>query len=82
MNTIFNCCKIAPVDTYPGVITGIHPKIFDCIGAGILPIVEYRRDTVSLFSEAEIPIIENYNEMHKIFDYYLNNEDKKDPEDK
>jgi spore maturation protein CgeB len=77
MNTIYNCCKIAPVDTNPGLINGVHPKIFDCIASGILPIVEHRTDSEVLFSSIGLPLIKNYNQAREIAEYYLNSENER-----
>ena len=38
VNIITNCGKIYPIDANPGLLNGIHIRIFDTIGSGILPI--------------------------------------------
>ncbi len=77
VNTIANCCKLYPVDANPGLINGLHIRIFDCIGSGILPLVEYRRDIERVFKDIEIPIIHNYDQALDLVKYYLNNENKR-----
>lgn len=71
LNTILNCSKIYPVDANPGLINGVHIRIFECIRSGILPIAEYRKDIERVFSGAEIPVIHNYSEAAKIAEKYL-----------
>lgn len=77
VNTISNCCKLYPVDANPGVIYGLHARVFDCIGSGILPLVEYRKDLDRVFKNIDIPRITNYNEAHEKAEYYLDNENKR-----
>ncbi|GAI90278.1 unnamed protein product, partial [marine sediment metagenome] len=74
MNKIYNSCLIAPIDTYPGVISGLHPKIFDCIAAGIFPLVEYRRDTEDLFENTGIALVRDYTKARDLAEYFLRNE--------
>jgi hypothetical protein len=78
VNIISNCCKIYPVDANPGLINGLHARIFDCIGSGILPIVEYRKDLDRVFKGIDIPRIYNYNEANELARYYLDNENKRE----
>lgn len=77
VNTISNCCKIYPVDANPGLLHGLHARIFDCIGSGILPLVEYRKDLDRIFKTIDIPTITNYNEAREMAQYYLDNEKKR-----
>jgi len=74
LNVILNCCKIYPVDANPGLINGIHVRIFDCIASGILPIAEYRKDVRDVFGKVGLPIIDDYNKAASIVQYYLDNE--------
>ena len=73
-NLIQNCSKIYPVDANHVVINGIHVRILDCIGSGILPVVEYRKDVTTIFGNTGLPIINNYNEAADVVSYYLKNE--------
>lgn len=77
VNTILNCCKIYPVDANPGLINGIHIRIFDCIGSGILPLSEYQPDLETVFSEVYLPVIKNYNDAEKTARYYLKHEEER-----
>lgn len=77
VNTISNCCKLYPVDANPGLIHGLHARIFDCIGSGILPLVEYRKDLERVFENVDIPVINNYNEAHDAAVYFLKNQEKR-----
>lgn len=74
VNTILNCCKIYPIDANPGMVYGIHVRLFDCIGSGIFPLVEYQKDLDIVFKNVELPIIKNYNEADKIARYFLKHE--------
>jgi spore maturation protein CgeB len=78
VNTIFNCCKIYPVDANPGLIYGLHIRIFECISSGILPLVEYRKDIDMVFKDIEIPIIYDYDESARMADEYLSENTKRD----
>ena len=71
LNTMLNCCRIYPVDANPGIINGVHIRVFDCIAAGILPIVEYRKDLHDVFDKDLIPTIYNYNEAEEMATYFL-----------
>ena len=77
VNLISNCCKIYPVDANPGILNGIHARIFDCIGSGILPLAEYRKDLDFVFNGIELPSIQNYTQGKEIAEYYLRNEDER-----
>lgn len=74
VNLICNCCKIYPIDANPGLINGLHIRIFDSIGTGILPLVEYRHDLQTVFKGNFVPVIDNYNQAADIAAYYLKNE--------
>lgn len=63
---IMKCCKLYPVDSNPGIINGLHVRIFDSIKLGLLPLVEYKRDLEFAFPGFEIPVIENYNIINEI----------------
>ena len=78
VNNISNCCKLYPVDANPGLLHGLHARIFDCIGSGILPLVEYRKDLDRVFKTMDIPRIYNYNEANELARYYLENENKRE----
>ena len=52
----------------------MHLRIFDCIGSGILPLVEYQNDLDFVFKEVKIPMIKNYSEAEEIAQYYLSND--------
>lgn len=77
LNEIINCCKIYPVDANPGILNGLHIRIFDCIASGILPLVEYRKDIETVFKGVELPVIKNYNESKEIAQYYLDHPAKR-----
>lgn len=63
---IMKCCKLYPVDSNPGIINGLHVRIFDSIKSGLLPLVEYKKDLEYAFPGFEIPVIENYNNINEL----------------
>jgi spore maturation protein CgeB len=73
MNLYCNCSKVYPVDANPGVLNGLHVRIFDCLGSGILPLVEYRKDIFKVFRDVEVPVIRNYNDAADLARKYINN---------
>jgi hypothetical protein len=74
VNTIMNCGKIYPVDVNPGILNGIHIRVYECINSGILPIVEYTKDLDSVFKGTDLPIIKDYRESKEIGEYYISHE--------
>jgi len=77
INQLCNNSKIYPIDLNPGLINGLHIRIFDAIGSGILPLVEYSRDIDIVFHGINLPIIKNYREASEIAKHYLNREDER-----
>jgi len=71
---IMTCSKIYPVDANPGILNGLHLRIFECIENEILPVVEFRKDIDLVFKGVEIPVIYNYNECRSIVLKYLEND--------
>ncbi|MBK7377406.1 MAG: glycosyltransferase [Ignavibacteriales bacterium] len=78
MNLIQSCCKVYPVEANPGIINGIHLRVFDCIGTEILPLAEYTKDLESVFKDVEIPIITDYSKAEEIAKYYIKNDQKRE----
>ncbi len=76
-NRVYNCSKIAPVEQVPSLFTGIHVRVFDILGAGILPLCEYSADLVTLFEGMEVPVIKNYPEGQEMARFWLDNELKR-----
>lgn len=77
LNTMLNCCKIYPVDANPGILNGIHLRVFECIASGILPLPEYRKDIATVFDQTGLPIIRNYKDAAAMAEYYLKHEDER-----
>jgi spore maturation protein CgeB len=71
LNLRMNCSKIYPVDAHPGIIKGLHARIFDAISAGILPIVEYREDLEIVFDKVSPPSYRSLDELENKVEYYL-----------
>jgi len=77
LNTVLNCCKIYPVDANPGLINGVHIRIFDCIASGIMPLAEYRKDVKDIFEKDGLPIIYDYKNAGDLARHYLVNQAKR-----
>lgn len=77
-NLVCNCSKIYPIDLVPSLFHGIHIRIMDCIGSGILPLVEYSRDLDLVFKDASIPTLKNYKDAENTARCYLNNDSKRE----
>lgn len=77
LNTLLNCCKLYPVEVPSGLINGVHLRIFECIGSGILPLAEYRKDINEIFAKEGLPIIRDFNKASEQALYYLKNEDER-----
>jgi hypothetical protein len=78
LNLILNCCKVYPIDQNPGIINGLHARVFEAIGSEILPVLEYRSDVDIIFNEVRIPVIRKYSEGQSIAKYYIENEQERD----
>lgn len=74
-NLVCNCSKIYPIDISGSVFNGIHIRLLDCIGSGILPLVEFTKDLKLVFGSIEVPTINSYGEIPELTKYYLSNED-------
>lgn len=74
VNTILNASKIYPVDANSGLINGMHIRVFECIGSGILPLVEYRKDIETIFEGIEIPFIRDYSNANDLAKYWISND--------
>ncbi|MBK6931691.1 MAG: glycosyltransferase [Saprospirales bacterium] len=76
-NLVYNCSKIAPVEQVPSLFNGIHVRVFDILGAGILPLCEYSADLAEVFSGIDIPLIKNYAEGVEMARFWLDNEQRR-----
>ena len=74
LNTMLNCCKLYPVDANPGLINGIHARVFECIASGILPLVEYRKDLDTAFGGVDLPVITSYSSAKGVAEMYLDDD--------
>jgi hypothetical protein len=77
-NLVSNCSKIYPIDLVPSLFHGIHIRIMDCIGSGVMPLVEYSRDLDLVFKGACLPTLKNYSEAESTAKCYLNNDSKRE----
>lgn len=76
-NLVYNCSKIAPVEQVPSLFKGIHVRVFDILGAGILPLCEHSADLCTVFEGMDIPLIKNYLEGQEMARFWLENESKR-----
>lgn len=75
MNDMYNATKIIPIDGNPGVLHGIHFRLFEALGAGALPVLEWQEDLATIFGEhADLPASKSYDELQEITNYYLSND--------
>ena len=73
-NLVYNCSKIAPVEMVPSLFKGIHVRVFDILGSGILPLCEYSADLEAIFEGIEVPFIKKYPETEELARFWLSNE--------
>lgn len=80
LNKMFNQAKLIPVDGNPGILNGYHLRFFEALGAGGLPLVEYRKDVAGLVLKgcrATLPLIKNYRQAGELANYFLKNESER-----
>ena len=73
-NTILNCCKIYPIDANPGLINGMHIRVFDCISSGLLPLPEYRKDIETILGKEGLPLIHSYADAASLAQRWLDDD--------
>lgn len=76
-NLVYNCSKIAPVEQVPSLFNGIHVRVFDVLGAGILPLCEESEDLERVFEGTGIPLIRDYREGPQIAAHWLDREEER-----
>lgn len=74
---IMKCCKLYPVDSNPGIINGLHVRVLDSIAAGLLPLVENKKDLETAFPGFDIPVIRNYNDIPNLVNKLLDDDNKR-----
>ncbi len=77
LNRMYNATRIIPVDGNPGIINGVHLRMFEALAAGALPLIEYRKDVDDpLFRgfTGDLPVIRDYNHAGDIASEYLADE--------
>ncbi|MBI1781997.1 MAG: glycosyltransferase [Sphingobacteriales bacterium] len=77
-NLLSNCSKIYPVDLVPSLFNGVHIRIMDCIGSGIMPLIDYSTDLDIVFKDHALPYIKNYNEAERIARHYIKNDTERE----
>lgn len=78
LNLRMNCSKIYPIDAPPGILKGLHVRIFDAIAGNILPIAEYREDMDKIFKEVKLPSYKNFDELKNLAEYYIKNDQQRE----
>lgn len=74
LNGMYNRTRIIPVDGNPGIINGVHLRMFEALAAGALPLIEYRKDvdsTIFRDFKDDLPVIRDYSKAADIASYYL-----------
>lgn len=77
LNAMFNKAKLMPVDGNPGILHGMHIRLFESMGSGVLPLIEFRKDiTDTIFKglDIEIPIMYSYKDAIPLAEKYLSDE--------
>ncbi|MCB0651098.1 MAG: glycosyltransferase family 1 protein [Saprospiraceae bacterium] len=75
LNDLLNATKIVPVDGNPGLINGVHIRLYEALGSGALPLLEWQNDLDEIFpAHAELPAPKSYDEINEITRFYLQNE--------
>lgn len=77
LNAMYNKSKLMPVDGNPGILNGMHLRVFEALNAGILPLIEFRKDVKDIIFygiDMEIPIIRSYNMASSLAEHYLSDE--------
>lgn len=77
LKSLMHSYKIFPVDINPGIISGTHLRVFECIAAGILPLIEHTEDLDYIFKDISLPIITNYSKCKQVALEYLNDDEKR-----
>jgi len=77
-NLVYNCSKIAPVEQVPSLFHGIHVRVFDALGAGVLPLCEQNEDMELVFDGIDIPLIREYSEGPELAAWWLAHDDKRE----
>ena len=76
-NNLLLSYKIHPVDANPGISSGIHLRIFECLNAGILPLAEHTNDFDVVFTDTPLPTIKDFHECENMaVEYSKNNKER------
>lgn len=76
-NLVYNCGKLAPVEQVPSLFHGIHVRVFDALGAGILPLCEYSKDFVDEFGDTGAPVIRDYRGAEELARHWIDAESER-----
>ncbi len=74
LQKMMKCCKFYPIDSNPGLINGLHIRIFDSIASGLMPIIENKKDIALAFPGFDIPIIDDYEKIPTVIQKNLEND--------
>jgi hypothetical protein len=77
LNAMFNKTKLMPVDGNPAILNGFHLRTFEALGAGVLPLIEQRKDVEDeIFTNIDIqlPIIRSYDDATQLAEKFLSDE--------
>lgn len=70
-NLVYNCGKLAPAELVPSIFNGIHVRVFDALGAGILPLCEHSTDLEDLFEGLDVPLIRDYRASEELARHWI-----------
>lgn len=75
LNERLNATRIMPIDGNPGVLHGLHFRLFEALAAGVLPLLEWQEDLTHIFGDQfDLPAARSYDEIRDMTQYYLNDE--------
>lgn len=74
VNDYYNATCIVPVDGNPGILNGLHARVWEALGSGALPLMEWQQDLEEIFGkDADLPAVRSYDEIEEQAAYYINN---------
>lgn len=80
VNLMFNRTKIVPVDGNPAILNGVHLRLMEALGSGVLPLIEYRRDVDQLIfsgSGIDLPLIRSYDQAKELAAWWLDHKEER-----
>jgi len=77
MIAVSKCAKLTPVEMNPGILNGVHLRVFESVLMGVLPLVEKTQDCSLFFPDPSLPLVENRRQARELAEHYLNHEEER-----